>query len=65
MSYIMEGAVWHGSIRVAAIVGNPERQKGFMMRDIGSDILKEVVELRPAWCNLLYPATKHGRAGNS
>jgi hypothetical protein len=44
----MEGAVWLGSIRVAAAVDNPERQQAFVdtMRDIVSDILKVGVDVR-------------------
>ena len=46
-----ECAVRLGSIRMAAIVDNPERHQAFMdtMRDIVSDTLKEIVRVRPAW----------------
>ena len=62
-----ECAVRRGSIRMAAIVDNPERQQAFMdiMRKIVSDILEEVVGVRPAWLNLPYPALELERAGNS
>ena len=36
-----------------------------MMRDIVSDVLDEVVGVRPAWPNPPYPAPEHERAGNT
>jgi hypothetical protein len=67
MSNTMEGAVWLGSIRVAAAVDNPERQQAFVdtMRDIVSDILKVGGDVRLAWPNPPYPARGHKRADNS
>jgi hypothetical protein len=44
-----------------------EPQQAFMdmMREFISDILGEVVGVRPAWPNSPYPAPEHERAGNS
>jgi hypothetical protein len=67
MPNAMEGAIRLGSIRMAAIVDNPVRKQAFMdtRRDFVSDILEEVVEVRPAWPDPPYPAPEHERAGNS
>jgi hypothetical protein len=67
ISLALEGTVRLGSIRMAAIVDKPERQHAFMdvMRDFASEILKEVIGVRPAWPNPPHAAPEHERAGNS
>jgi len=52
---------------MAAIVDDPERKQAFMdiIRDFASDILKEVVGVRPAWPNPPCTAPEHERASNS
>jgi hypothetical protein len=62
-----ECAIPLGSIGMAATVDNLGAPQTFMdvMREFISDILEEVVGVRLAWPNSLYPAPKHERAGDS
>jgi hypothetical protein len=53
---------------MAAIVDNPKHEQAFMGHDarhIGSDILEDFVEVRPAWPNPRHTAPELERAGNS
>ena len=61
----MLGAVFLGSIRIAAVTGNDERKAAFMqmMQDVVSDILEEVVGARPEWPDGPKPAPDNERTG--
>jgi hypothetical protein len=63
----MADAVFLGSIRLAAVTGNPERKQAFMdmMRDLVSDIIEEKTGVRPIWPNEPQPAPEHERAGSA
>ena len=54
---LVEGTARLGFMRVAAAIDKPERQPARMdgMRDIASDIPKEVIRDRPAWANHFIP----------
>jgi hypothetical protein len=47
----MKDPIFLGSIRMGAVVGNPERKQAFMhmMRDIVSDVIEEKTGIRPTW----------------
>lgn len=47
----MEGAIFLGSIRMAAVVASPARKQAFMdlMRDVVTDVIQEKTGLRPTW----------------
>jgi len=62
----MEDAIFLGSIKMNAVMGNPERKKAFMdmMRDIVADILEEATGTRPTWGGE-ESAPEHERAGNA
>lgn len=47
----MEGAVFLGSIRLAAVRDNPDRKAAFMqmMRDVVGDALQDQLGARPVW----------------
>jgi hypothetical protein len=62
----MEKPLFLGSIRMGAIMRNPERKAAFMdmMRDVVSDIIEEQTGIRPSWggpCS----APEHERAGTA
>jgi hypothetical protein len=61
----MKDAIFLGSIRMAAVIGNPERRQAFMlmMRDVVGDIIEAHTGTRPTW-NDPKPAPPHERAGN-
>jgi hypothetical protein len=61
----MKEPIFLGSIRMGAVVGNPERKTAFMhmMRDIVSDIIEESTGTRPTWGGP-HTAPEHERAGN-
>ena len=62
----MADAIPLGSIRMGAIVGNPERKQAFMdmMRDIVSDLIEENTGIRPTWGGP-ETAPEHERAGSA
>lgn len=62
----MEGAVFLGSIRMGAVVNNPDRKQAFMdlMRDLVADILEEKTGARPTWGGAK-SAPEHERSGNA
>jgi hypothetical protein len=47
----MDGAIPLGSIRLATVLGRPERKEAFMtlMREIVADIIEQSVGVRPTW----------------
>lgn len=62
----MAETVLLGSIRMGAIVNNPERKQAFMdmMRDIVSDIIEDKTGVRPTWGGPI-KAPEHERAGEA
>lgn len=63
----MDGAIFLGSIRMAAVSPNyPERKAAFMdmMRDIVADIIEMETGQRPTWPEGAQPAPEHERAGH-
>jgi hypothetical protein len=62
----MEGAVFLGSIRMAAVVDNPDRKQAFMaiMQDVVGEFIEHVVGERPTWKEP-YSAPEHEKAGNA
>ncbi|MDE2105704.1 MAG: hypothetical protein KGL39_51225 [Patescibacteria group bacterium] len=65
MPETMENAILLGSIRMGAIVNNPDRQTAFldMMRDIVADIIEEKTGHRPVWGSP-HPAPELERGGS-
>lgn len=61
----MEGAIFLGSIRMGAVVSNPERKTAFihMMRDIVADIIETHTGFRPTWGGP-QTAPEHERSGH-
>ncbi len=61
----MEGAVFLGSIVMAA-VENSERKQEFMtlMRQVVGDIIEEKIGIRPEWPNEPELAPEHERSGH-
>jgi hypothetical protein len=61
----MDAPILLGSIRMGAIVGNPERKQAFMemMRDIVGDIIEDKTGHRPTW-GTPESAPEHERSGN-
>lgn len=62
----MNGAIFLGSITMAAIAENPARKQAFMnmMRDVVSDILEERLGVRLEWGGP-QAAPEHERSGHS
>lgn len=62
----MAGAILLGSIRIQAIVENPERKQVFMdmMREIISEILEDELGQSPAWGGPI-SAPKHEQSGEA
>ena len=62
----MEEPIFLGSIRMGAIIGNPDRKQAFMqmMREIVSDIIEAKTGVRPTW-GVPTTAPEHERAGQS
>lgn len=62
----LDGAVFLGSIALAAITQNPDRRQAFMdmMKDIVSDIIEEKTGQRPSWKGQ-NRAPEHERAGRA
>lgn len=62
----MDGALFLGSIAMAAVTDSPDRKQAFMdmMRDVVSDILEEKLGSRPDW-NEPQGAHEHERAGRA
>ena len=62
----MEGAIFLGSIRMGAVVGNPARRQAFMdlMRSVIADILEERTGHRPTWGGEA-AAPEHERSGSA
>ena len=65
----MQGAIFLGSIQMAAVAGNPARKNRFMglMQDFVADILRDVVTADAdeiSW-NDPQPAPQHERAGRA
>jgi hypothetical protein len=63
----MVGAIFLGSITMAAIHSNEERKLAFMqmMRDIVADVIEMETGQRPTWPDGVQPAPEHERAGHS
>lgn len=61
-----EPPIFLGSIRMGAVIRNPERKAAFMdmMRDVVSDIIEEQTGVRPEWGDPK-GAPEHERAGNA
>lgn len=61
----MEEPIFLGSIRMGAVVGNPQRKDAFMimMRDIVSDIIEETTGTRLTWGGP-QTAPEHERSGH-
>lgn len=61
----MKDAIPLGSIRMGAVISNPQRKQAFMdmMRDIVADIIEEKTGLRPTWGGP-QTAPDHERAGH-
>jgi hypothetical protein len=62
----MAGAVPLGSIRMAAVIANPERKQAFidLMRDVVADILEIQIGSRPIW-TAPTAAPEHERSGEA
>ena len=47
----MKDPIFLGSIRMGAVIANPERKQAFMtmMRDVVSDLIEEQTGIRPTW----------------
>lgn len=62
----MEAPIFIGSIRMAVVIGKPEKKAAFMdiMRDVISDIIEEQTGVRPVWGGAT-SAPEHERAGNA
>ena len=62
----MDGAIFLGSIKMGAIIGNKERKTAFMdmMRDIVADIIVVKTGTRPTWGGVI-SAPEHEKAGNA
>lgn len=62
----MDGAIFLGSILMAAVADNAERKQSFidLMRDIVSDIICEKAGIRPEWGGI-ESAPEHERAGSA
>ncbi len=62
----MEGAITLGNIRMAIIVGHPERKEIFMdlMREAVADIIEERTGTRPSWTSP-HNAPEHEKGGHS
>jgi hypothetical protein len=63
----MDGAVLLGTIRITAVVDNPERKQAFMdlMRGIVTEFLEEMTGVEVAWPNPPEPAPEHERSGSA
>ncbi len=61
----MDGAVYLGSIAMAAVLDNPDRKRVFMdmMKDVVSDIIEEKMGARLEWPNEPERAPEHERSG--
>lgn len=61
----MQDAIFLGSIRMGAVVDNPQRKQAFMdlMRDLVSDLIEEKTGIRPSWGGP-QSAPEHERAGS-
>ena len=62
----MDDPIHLGSIKMGAVVGNPDRKKLFMdmMRDVVSDIIQKETGVRPEWGEEAV-APEHERSGNA
>ncbi len=62
----MDGALFLGSIRMAAVVNNPARRAAFMdmMRGLVADVLEEKTGQRPVWKEPV-SAPEHERGGKA
>ena len=62
----MDGALFLGSIRMAAVENNQKRKEAFMamMKDLVSDIIAEKLGERPTWSGPK-PAPNSERGGNA
>lgn len=62
----MDGAIFLGSIRLAAVINNPDRKQAFMdmMRGVVSDVLEEQTGAAPDWGGAV-TAPLHEKAGNA
>jgi hypothetical protein len=58
--------IFIGSIRMGAVIGNPQRKAAFMdmMRDVVADIIEKESGVRPSWGGEV-PAPEHERSGNA
>jgi F0F1-type ATP synthase membrane subunit a len=67
MPNTMADAVYLGSIRMAAVVDNPERKQAFMgmMRDLVSDIIEESTGQRPTFPDGPQAAPESEKAGHA
>jgi hypothetical protein len=61
----MDNAIFLGSIRMAFVVGHPDRKAAFMalMKEALSDLVEESVGARLEWPNPERPAPEHERGG--
>lgn len=61
----MKNAIFLGSIRMGAVVANPERKQAFMdlMRNVVSDLIEETTGIRPQWGGP-QTAPEHERSGH-
>ena len=61
----MANAIFLGSIKMAAIMKNPERKEAFMgmMRDIVADIIEDETGVRPSWGGEM-SAPEHEKSGH-
>ena len=62
----MDGALYLGTIRMAAVKGRQDRKDQFMdvMRESVADILEEVTGTRPSWGSA-HTAPEHEKAGRA
>jgi hypothetical protein len=61
----MDAAIPLGSIAMRFVDGKPDRMESFigLMREAVSDLIEELIGIRPTWPEGIQPAPEHERAG--
>lgn len=67
MPNTMEGAIFLGSIRIAAVMRDDARKQAFidLMREVVGDTIKDTTGVQPQWPDGPQPAPEHERAGRA
>ena len=65
-THTMDGALFLGSIAMAAVDEKPDRREAFLslMRDVVSDLIEAKAGIRPRWLGPT-PAPAHERSGEA